>query len=346
MTKPAPQRRAPEESGPLEIQATPVGGRRILVTGASGFVGRHLVRRLTKLGADVHAVSRRTDTGRRLGVGSSQVDLRDSVATARAIRSYAPDVVLHLASQVVGERRMDLALPTLQDNLLSSVNLLTAAAERDGCRVVLAGSIEEPRPGTDPVPSSPYAAAKWASTGYAQMFHRLWDVPAVSLRITMVYGPGQREAKLVPHLITSLANGVAPEVTSGNRNIDWVYVGDVVTAFLRAATRSGVGGHVIEIGSGIATTIRETAELVVELTGSQQRPLYGALQDRPHDGDFIADTSTADALLGWRPSTPLVDGMRRTIESYRSQHRNGTSVNDAAALADDPREYQPQLPPQ
>src|SRR4051812_25002606 len=151
-------------------------GVRVLVTGATGFIGSHLVRRLIDSDAEVHAVSRRPT----LGPDASAwhvADLTDTDACAELIDTVTPDVVFHLASAVTGARDLDLVVPLMQANQGAAVNLLTAVVKSaPNARVVLAGSIEEPHQSHDLTPVSPYAAAKSAATAYARMFFRLWDV--------------------------------------------------------------------------------------------------------------------------------------------------------------------------
>jgi nucleoside-diphosphate-sugar epimerase len=292
--------------------------QRVLVTGARGFIGHHLVRRLASGGAQVHAISRRgpAETG---DVTWWQLDLHDPNATERLVRSVRPDVVFHLASTVTGARDLDVVLPTIRNNLVSTVNLLTAAAAATPRpRVVLAGSVEEPR--TDDLiatPSSPYAAAKWACSTYARMFQKLWDLPIIILRIAMVYGPGQRDlTKLVPYVIGSLYRQRAPQLTDGTRHIDWIYVDDVVEAFLAAACSEQAAGHAIDIGWGTSISIRETVHLLAGLVGSSVQPEFGALAQRQQDTSRISDPAAAKELLGWSASTQLLDGLTTTVRWY------------------------------
>ena len=291
------------------------GDSRVVVTGATGFIGSHLVRRLESLGAQVHAVSRRPPDDGRLW---HTADLGDADVTGELVRTTRPDVVFHLASAVTGIRDVNLVLPTLQSNLSSTVNLLTAVTGTD-TRVVLAGSIEEPRE-ADPVPPSPYAAAKWAATGYARMFHGLWDVQVVVLRVAMVYGPNQPDTdKLLPYVTLSLLREQQPRVSSGRRLVDWVYVDDVVDAFVLAAQADDVAGRVVDIGSGTQISIRDTVEMVARRIGSPARPLFGAVPDRPLDRPAVAATEAAAELLGWRASTSLEEGVRRTVAWYAAR---------------------------
>lgn len=292
-------------------------GRRTLVTGARGFLGSRLVERLLAEGAQVHAVSRREVPGRQ-EVHWWQCDLGDLAATSRMIGSVRPDVVFHLASEVTGARKVNLVVPVFRNNLQSTVNLLVAAAEHVPEQIVLAGSLEEVGIDVEArAPSSPYAVAKWASTGYARMFSELWGLPVTTLRIAMVYGPGQRDmSKLVPYLIDSLLQGRTPKLTSGTRKVDWVYIDDVVGALIAAAQESGFGS-VIDIGSGSVVSLRDVVGVVTRILGVELEAEFGALPDRPLDRDLLADISAARKLIGWEPTTSFEQGMERTVRWYQ-----------------------------
>ncbi|WP_433250306.1 NAD-dependent epimerase/dehydratase family protein [Streptosporangium sp. CA-135522] len=323
LTVPAPgDIHAPEQEGPGWY------GMRVLVTGATGFIGAHLVRRLGSLGAQVHAVSRkpREKTGR--GETWHVADVSDADAIENLVRSTRPAVVFHLASEVAGARDPRLVRPMLESNLASVVNLLTAVADSPGTRVVLAGSLEEPRPGEgEAAPSSPYAVAKWAASGYARMFHHLWDIPVTTLRIGMVYGPGQQDTrKLVPYVTLSLLRGEEPRLSSGTRQLDWVYVDDVVDALVAAGRVPEAAGQSLDIGTGTRTSIRDTVELLGRIVGSSLRPRYGAISDRPLDSARIADIAPAAEVLGWRPVTGLDEGLRLTAAWYADRLRRDASA--------------------
>jgi nucleoside-diphosphate-sugar epimerase len=154
-----------------------------LVTGATGFIGRTLCRSLIDAGVETVAMNR-PGSGRVEGVASVTADLADETAVTRCLSDVKADLVYHLAGVTSATRVLDAVVPTFTANLTSTVSLLTAAT-RVGChRIVLAGSLEEPDAvSADDVPSSPYAASKWAGSMYARMFWQLYQTPVTVARI-------------------------------------------------------------------------------------------------------------------------------------------------------------------
>jgi nucleoside-diphosphate-sugar epimerase len=301
----------------MNLDLTQFSGRRVLITGAGGFLGSHLCRRLRGCGAELHAVSRQSRAADEPGLRWWRGDLVDAAFVQEVVASVRPDVVFHLASHVAGARDLGLVPLTVQGNLLSAVNLMTAAAAVGCQRLVLAGSYEEPEEG-NAVPCSPYAAAKWAASAYARMFHALYGLPVVILRICMAYGPGQMDTrKFIPHVILSLLRGERPGLSSGCRPVDWVFIEDVIDGLVTAAAAEHAGGATLDIGSGALVTVREVAERLVRLVDPDIAPHFGAVGDRPLETVRSADTARTEQLIGWRPRTPLEEGLRKTVEWYR-----------------------------
>jgi UDP-glucose 4-epimerase len=295
-------------------------GKKVLITGASGFIGSHLTRRLTSLGAEIYAVSRVYRPNEKTGITWLQGDLSNLDTVRDVVRSTKPDLIFHLASFVKGARDLENVLPTFRSNLMSQVNLMVAAAEEECDRFITTGSMEEPGPG-DPLflPNSPYSAAKWAASAYGKMFYALYQFPVVSLRIFMVYGPGQQDlSKLIPYVILSLLRGQAPQLSSGERQVDWIYVNDVVDGILTAAQTSKIEGKTIDIGSGRLISIKSIIQLLVEYVNPKIKPLFGSLQDRPLEVIRVANLENTFSQIGWRPKTDLKDGLKLTIEWYKN----------------------------
>jgi nucleoside-diphosphate-sugar epimerase len=293
--------------------------RKVLVTGASGFIGSRLCERLRDLGAVVHGVSRKQ---RDDGAVSRwwQVELDDELATRQLVESVAPDIIFHLASFVSGKREIEYVLPALQSNLLSTVNLLISATGIACRRVVLTGSLEEAEGDVaTATPASPYAAAKGAASTYARMFHSLYRTSVVTARLFMVYGPNQKDhSKLVPYVTLSLLRGQLPQLMSGTREVDWIYVDDVIDAYLCLASKEGVDGETVDVGSGELTSVRRVVKHLVEIVRPGGQAEFGRVADRPFERVRVADVERAYSLTGWQPKTPLVEGLKRTVDWYRN----------------------------
>lgn len=295
-------------------------GSRVLVTGASGFLGSHLVHRLRSMGAELYGLSRSRRDASEGQLRWVSVDLCDSRATSELLATIRPDVIFHFGGFVTATPDMSAVRPTFESLLASTVNLLAAATECGCRRVILPGSMTEPPIAAGQVtPMSPYMAAKWAASTYARMFRALYRTPVVIVRSSMTYGPGQPATRLVPQVVTALLRGEAPKLSSGKMEADWTYIDDMTDGILAAGLAPDVEGLTIDLGTGHVTTAREVVELVVDLLGTTIRPIFGALPDRPGERSHPADTRAARERLGWTATTSLRDGLRRTIEWFQSQ---------------------------
>ena len=300
-----------------------VAGARVLLTGARGFLGSHLARRLASEGAEIHAVSRQAGPA---GDGQRwhQADVTSRPAIERLFEETRPDIVYHLAGHVTAAPGVEHVTPTFDSLLASSVWVLLSAVKHQPKRVVLVGSASETVVrGNDPTPASPYMAAKWMASAYARMFHLLYALPVVVARPVMIYGPGQPKEKLLPSVISAMLRGEAPKMSSGKFAPDWLYVDDVMEGLYRAAWYDRAPGASVSIGSGKLTSVRDmvlhAARLIREKNGSCPEPQLGALPDRPAEDYDPSDTDHAFEKLGFRASTPVDEGLRRTIAWLEQQ---------------------------
>jgi nucleoside-diphosphate-sugar epimerase len=317
------------------MTAVDLGVTRALVTGANGFIGRALVRRLVDAGVPVTATSHRNTPPAVEGVSWAIGDLADATFAQDVVARSDSPVLFHLAGTVTGSRDLDTVGPTLADTLVTTVNMLIAAT-RSGCeRIVLIGSAEEPY---DRAPAtSPYAVAKLAAREYGRLFYALYATPVTIARPLFVYGPDQPDtSKLIPHTIRSLLAGVAPRLSSGRRRCDWVFIDDVVDGLVAAATAPECVGQNVDLGTGVLTSVRDVVEAICELAGADATPQWGAVPDREGEAEVVADVAATRRLCGWSASTDLVSGLARTVEWYACQgHDRGSAppVQPPAASA-------------
>jgi len=278
---------------------------RALVTGAGGFVGRHLVDRLRTDGWDV------------VGLTRAEVDLTDPAAAAAAVRAADPDVVFSLAAgraKATAEERA----ATVQVN--TSPWLVDALPDR--CRaVVRLGSSTEygaaPHPlGEDAAlrPRGFFGATKAAGSLLLQAAAAERGIRATVLRAFQVYGPDDHPTRLVPVVLSAARTGATVPLPASLSRRDWVWVGDVVDACVRAAEDAGLPpGVVLNIGTGVQTSTEELVALAERVTGCPIATAPGAHPGRDWDtADWVADPSAARALLGWQPTVDLADGLART----------------------------------
>jgi len=300
-----------------------LAGQRVAVTGATGFIGLHLVRSLNAAGADIVAIVAAGKPTLRLDALPDCVErivVEDVAVMGDAIRQAAPRYVVHLNSFISIERSLRAVEQTIQTNLVSTISLLTACTEVKAERVILMGSCEEYGqkycpfdPALAPDPNSPYGASKAAATAYARMFYGSFQLPTVVLRPSVVYGPGQSPRQLISMVLEALADNRSIAVTEGRQTRDFVYIDDVVDAILIALTAPGIAGDAWNIGSGEVVTVRQCLELIERITGRTGLIQYGArpyaISERFHYEPMVDKTFEA---LNWKPSIMLEEGLRKT----------------------------------
>lgn len=302
-----------------------------LVTGGAGFIGTHLVERLHNEGHELLVVDNlRSGKGRTailesIGIPLDETDIRDERVIA-VIGDYAPDVIFHLAAQSGIPPSVADPVFDAEVNVIGLVRVLEAA-RNTGARVVFAasgGTIYggEPLPAREePLghPASPYGITKKAAEDYLSYFHGAYGLPYVSLALANVYGPRQDargEGNVVAVFASHLVEGTPCTIFGdGKHSRDYVFVGDVVEAFVRAIEKGE--GERINIGSGIETTNEELYWEMARICGVDSPPEYGP----ERAGDLrrnSLDNSKARATLGWDLQVSLSDGLRRTIEWFRT----------------------------
>jgi len=313
---------AAESTNQPGVSALDLSSKRVAVTGATGFLGGHVIEQLHAANATVIAVvdrSRRT----RHEIPAQPVEtllFDDPSQLAAMVRGAAPDYVIHLHAVVTTDRTAAAVQRTLDANLLPSLDLMTACAEMKVKRLALMGSGEEFGPVTGPFddytiadPPSPYGASKAAVTGYAKMFHRAFNLPVVVLRPSVVYGPYQAPRMLVPQVMHALRDGREIAVTAGRQTRDFIHVEDVARGIVAALTAEGIDGHCFNLASGEAVTVKDCLTRIEAVTGRTGLIRYGAIPYKA--GEIFSYEPVAEktySALNWRPSIGLTEGLSRT----------------------------------
>lgn len=311
----------------------PLTGTSVLVTGASGFIGAHLVRALVDAGART-TVLLRSDISRawRLAGVAPRVavcrgDITDTAALRDAVRAAQPTVVFHLAADTA-TRTMDARWEAVERaaevNLLGTLRLLSAVHQVGGVRrVIRLGGLEEYGAGAMPYreaqreqPVSPYSASQVAAAHFAQMLQRHADFTIATLRPALVYGPQQDATFLIPDLVRRGLRGEPMIVHAGNRQRDLVHIDDLVRALLASITRELPPAAVVNIASGVQHSMRHVATLIHTHTGQRSALEIGERAGDPASLDeLVGSGEAARELLGWVPRIALDAGIAATVEA-------------------------------
>ena len=311
-----------------------------LVTGGAGFIGSHLAEELVRRGhrvrvADSLVTGRRSNLDHISGVEFLEGDLAGIDFARRAVAGS--DYVLHQAAIPSVPRSVKDPITSNRANVDATLNVLVASRDAGVKRVVFAGSSsaygDTPTlPKHEEMPSfplSPYALQKVVGEQYLQLFSRLYGLETVSIRYFNVFGPRQDPSSpysgVISVFATALLEGRAPTIYGdGEQTRDFTYVANVVDGVLRACEAPGVSGEVINVATGGRISLNVLFHEMRRLIGSDVKPIY--VEFRSGDvRDSQADISKAVRLLGYKPVISFEEGLRRTVEWYRTTAKATTA---------------------
>jgi len=307
-------------------------GKRVLVTGAGGFIGSHLTERLVDLGAQVRALVHYNALGTWGWLGQSPVrgaiqvvmgDICDRDSVHEAMRDV--EVVFHLAALIGIPYSYHAPSSYVRTNVEGTLNVLQAARTQGIERLVHTSTSEAygtaryiPIDEAHPLQGqSPYSASKIGADKLAESFYLSFNLPVVTVRPFNTFGPRQSARAVIPTIITQCLSGGVVRLGSLHPTRDLNYVADVVEGFLLAGATSSAVGKTINLGSGREISIGDLAQMISRLV---DRPIVieqEAERVRPENSEverLLADNALARTILGWAPTVSMEDGLHRTIE--------------------------------
>jgi NAD dependent epimerase/dehydratase len=310
-----------------------IKGKRILVTGAGGFIGSHLTEALAMAGAQVTAMVRYNAASSignliflpprlRDGLTIAAGNIEDSDFVFRAMDGQ--DIVLHLAALIAIPYSYLAPRSYIRTNVEGTLNVLEAARRHGTERVVhtstsevygtaLRTPIDEDHPLQG---QSPYSASKIGADKIADSYFRSFDTPVVVVRPFNTFGPRQSARAFIPTIISQALSREAVHLGSLTPQRDMTYVADTVAGFIRAAVTPGILGETINLGTGEALSIGEFATRILRLMGCGKPIVHDRARDRPEKSEvlkLVSDNRKADRLMQWRPATSLDDGLLEAI---------------------------------
>ncbi len=310
----------------------------VLVTGAGGFIGSHLVGHLVDMGASVKAFVRYTSGG---GIGNLRYidenaenleivmgDLKDPYACRKAMEDV--DVVFHLASVISIPYSYRHPREYFDNNVYAILNILQAGLDL-GTKAIIHTSTSEvygtaefvPIPEDHPLKAqSPYSASKIAADKVAESFYRSFDAPVVTVRPFNTYGPRQSIRAVIPTIITQASSQKVILLGDTRPTRDFLFVKDTVNGFIEVAKNyDRLIGKTLNLGTGVEISIGDLANKIISLMKSSSKVVFDATRIRPTKSEvnrLCADITQVKSLIGWEPEYSLEDGLKETISWYKN----------------------------
>jgi nucleoside-diphosphate-sugar epimerase len=304
--------------------------KRVIITGASGFIGANVVRRLLRDGHEVHVLVRPDFKSWRLEEIASdirfhQTDLRDSAGVSSVVHTVRPDWVFHLAAYGSYPSQTDVER-MITTNLMGCASLLNACADNGLEAFVQTGSSSEygykdhlAQEHERLEPNSHYAITKAAATHYCQFTARQRNINAVTLRLYSVYGPYEEPTRLIPALITYGLRGQLPPLVSKQTARDFVYVDEAVEAMLQVALSASIPrGAVYNVCTGVQTSLEDVVAIARKRLCITAEPCWSTMNARSWDTVvWVGSAAMIGCAVGWQAKLGFEEGLHQTIEWYQ-----------------------------
>lgn len=310
-----------------------MSNRKIVLTGGTGFILSYVAERYAEMGDGVvlfdnneqHRMPHYTREllDRNKNVSFVQGDVCDKSAVENVIKGA--DIVYHFAALMGTSSRFKQEIRTVDVNVNGTLHVCQAALDT-GVKYF----VYPPRP-METGWLTPYIISKTAATQFTQMFHQVYGLRTVGLNIANCYGPreravleantlkpGEGRKMMATFIEAAIKNEPLPVMGDGEQSSDFVFIDDVVDACMKATTDAAVG-QIMEIGTGIATSVKRVAELIIELTGSKSKIEFRPLRTGEVKISTKSDSAEAKKLIGWEMKTSLKDGLRKTIPWYAKE---------------------------
>jgi len=313
-------------------------GKTVVVTGAGGFIGSHLVEQLVRDGARVRAMLRYTSRGQRGALDLVPEDALDSVdVTLGDVRDFdavreicrGAQAVFHLAALIGIPYSYEHPQEVIDTNILGTSNVLVAAKELGSLERIVLTSTSEVYGSAQRIPmdedhplqaQSPYSATKIAADALGLSFHRSFALPVTIVRPFNAYGPRQSARAVIPTILSQALTGMTLRLGTLDTTRDFTYVADTARGFLAVASSDGALGEVVNVGSGTEVSIRDVVRAAGEIVGRELKVEGDDQRLRPAASEVSrlhSDSSKAEKLAGWRAEVSLHDGLTRTADWIR-----------------------------
>lgn len=304
---------------------------KVLVTGATGFVGSNLVRRLIDTGYDVNIISRKSSNKWRIidllpKLREYSVDLLDYNQLCTIVQQINPDVIFHLATLGIYGGIHSPAKDVFEANVFGTMNLINACSNVDYKCFVNTGSSSEYGPKKGAMnendvcaPVNVYGISKCASTQYASFVARTCAKPIITFRLFSPYGPFDDKRRLIPYAITNALNNNILYLSNPNSVRDFIFIEDVVDLYLKAIDHaSSYYGEIFNVGAGSEQTILKVVDKILDVSESKSEIIWGSVAQRDYDTEkWEADVRKVVKCFNWTPKYEIDEGIIESVSWFR-----------------------------
>lgn len=300
-------------------------GKKILITGASGFIGYNACLHYAKNGWQVFGLAKRGEIPKE--ASAFHIDLSDFDNLKKKVVEINPDIILHFGAFVVLERNFEIARQCVKSNIEGTLNLLEIAKDLPIKTFLFLSTAEVYGKNKLPFhedqklfPPSPYSISKVASESFCRLYHDLHKVPAVIFRISTTYGYHQPVSRFIPTMINKALKHEDILLNSGKNKRDYLFIEDLLDACDKTIGNKKAFGKTINIGLPDSTSGKDLVKQIVKLSGSSSKIVFNAFPDRAGEAkDWKINNTAAKKILGWKPKSSLKQGLEKTINFYKQQ---------------------------
>ena len=302
----------------MNLKDTPV-----LVTGATGFIGRHLVDALIKEKADISVISRKKVLlNRKINIYVG--DLTDPKFISKVVKEVKPKKIFHLAAIVNPSRDISILDEIFKINFFGTVNLLNSLKNVDYDSFILNSTAEVYGNSKMPFkedmllsPLSPYSLSKASAEIFCNILYKNNGYPITILRLFLVYGPGQKSNRFLPQLLTALLKNKKFSMTKGQQKRDYIFIDDVIEALIKSSLIKQASGETINICSGKQFSIKSIATKIATMLNAKTLIKYNLPYRKNEQWNYCGDGTKAKKILNWNPRTDIDAGLEKTIRWYK-----------------------------
>src|SRR3989344_1745671 len=294
--------------------------KKVLVIGSNGFIGSHLIKRLKNEKAEIYCINR--NKSKISGIKSYEINILDFNKLKKTIEGINPNIIFHLVATTNNSKEENMIKKTFEVNTIGTMNVLLSSINTNYNLLIYTNTFElygdeNKAPFNEKMKTkgmSPYSTSKICGEDYCELFSEIYNKPVVSFRLPIVYGPGQKGKMFIPDLMKSVKEKRKFTMTKGEQTRDFIFINDVIDAFIMACNKNIKG--IFNIGSGEETSMKKVIEIIKKQVNIEV--LFEKEYRKNEIWHYYSDISKIKNKLEWKPKTKLEEGLKKTLDWWKN----------------------------